>query len=390
MLLDLNGSLIFPLAQTATAATAKTNLTWLLSRDFGVITYLLATASVLLGLSTTTRTADRAIGRGALYDSHRALALLTLIALAGHIIALALDTFAQFSVPSLLIPFSIWYRPFWSSLGIIAAYGIVAVYFSFYIRDRIGYRTWRSLHYITFVVFILATIHGFTAGTDGKATWSVLMYVTTVLAVGGMLTYRMMRGKELRPRWAWLTEFGDEGAARLAVGTATVVGAAFLVGVLVLTSGSKPSSTAAFAEARAQEAPIPDAPPTPTTSVNRQQEEEQEQQQGTQEEQQSATVQFTGTSTGSGWRLASLSLRGTELDLDSTGQFVLIRTDTGETIFQASQPVIVSGSQGSVQSTMDGVGTFTGRTLSIDGTYVVSGGRVSLTGTVVLTGSASR
>jgi hypothetical protein len=211
------------------------------------------------------------------------------------------------------------------------------------------------------------------------------MYVAAVLAVAGMLTYRLLRGNGLRPKWAWLAEHGDEGAARLAIGTAAVVGAAILVGVLVLTSSSTPSAAATTdAQLRADEQPIADSAPS---QADRQREEEQERPAA---QQQTANVQFSGTASGDGWRLVSPSLRGTELDLGASGQFALIRSDTGETIFKASQPVDVNGQQGQLQTVLSGVGSFAGRQLSIDGTYVVSGSQVLLTAGVVLDAGATR
>jgi len=367
----------------APGAATKTGVTWLIARDLGFLTYVLATASVLLGLSTSTRTGDRTVGRGAIYDSHRALALLTLIALGGHILFLALDNYAKFSISSLFIPFTIWYRPFWSSLGILAAYLVVTIYASFYVRSRIGYRTWRIVHFATFAVFVLAVVHGFMAGTDAKASWAVLLYVFSVGAVAVMMTYRLLRGANVNPRWAWMPDFGDEGAARLAFALGTVMVALALTGVVLLTSGTQPT-TAAVDDDTEVEAPAASAPAAQTDPATLPDASEPELRR------RAGNAVFSGSAGSNGWRLTSPSLAGAELDVTNAGQLSLIRLDTGQAIFQTSAAVTISGDAGPLQVTLDGVGPYVGGYMTIDGNYQVTAGQVNLAAHVEVATPVSR
>jgi methionine sulfoxide reductase heme-binding subunit len=355
----------------APGVATGTNTTWLIARDLGLVTYLLATSSVLVGLATSTRTGDRTVGRGAVYDSHRALALLTLTALSGHILFLALDSYAQFSITSLFVPFTIWYRPVWSSLGIVAAYLLVAVYASFYVRSLIGYRTWRALHYATFGVFVLATLHGFMAGSDAHASWSIMLYVGAVGSVAVMLTYRLLRGVSVAPRWAWLDSVGDEGAARIAFSMATVMGAVVLTGVVLLTAGT-PATTAASDDNATVQNPAASVPSSQSDPANPPNANEPQYQR------RSGNVVFSGTVESDGWRLQSPSLRGVELDVTNSGHPTLIQLNTGETIFQSSSIVSVVGTSGSFQTTLNGVGQYAGGRVIIDGNYQVAADQVSL------------
>ena len=128
---------------------------WLGARSTGLVAYALATCSVLVGLVTATWTRDRNPGRAIVYDTHRALSLLTVLVVAGHVLLLAFDRYTQFGPTDLLVPFTSWYRPVWTGLGVLAAYVLLVVYASFYVRSRIGYKTWRTLHYATFAVFVM-------------------------------------------------------------------------------------------------------------------------------------------------------------------------------------------------------------------------------------------
>jgi methionine sulfoxide reductase heme-binding subunit len=361
---------LFLSAAPASVATG-TNTTWLIARDLGLVTYLLATSSVLMGLATSTRTGDRMVGRGAVYDSHRALALLTLAALSGHILFLALDSYAQFPITSLFVPFTIWYRPVWSSLGIVAAYLLVAVFASFYVRSLIGYRAWRTLHYVTFGVFVLATLHGFLAGTDAHASWSIMLYVGAVGAVGLMLTYRLLRGVSVAPRWAWLDTVGDEGAARIAFAMATVMGALVLAGIVLLTSGA--STTAASDTEQTVQNPATSAQSDPATPRDDDQPQYQRR---------TGRVVFSGTVDSGGWRLVSPSLQGVELDVSNSGQPTLIQLDSGRMIFNTSISLSLTDTTGPFQTTLNGVGPYAGGRVIIDGDYQVSSGEVSITALV--------
>ncbi len=166
---------------------------WFAARAAGILAFLLATASVLFGLATSTRLGDRQVGKGNVVDVHRALSLLTLLAVGGHILFLSLDEYASFGAGELLVPFMSWYRPAWTGLGVLAAYLAAAVFASFYVRSRIGYKAWRVFHYAAFAVFVLATLHGLMAGTDSGAVWVDALYGTAVAAVAAMLAYRVTR-----------------------------------------------------------------------------------------------------------------------------------------------------------------------------------------------------
>ena len=70
-------------------------------------------------------------------------------------------TFAQILVPG-LAP----HAPVAVAFGQVALYLTAIVTASFYVRRRIGQRTWRTFHYPTFLVFVGVTVHGIAAGSD--------------------------------------------------------------------------------------------------------------------------------------------------------------------------------------------------------------------------------
>jgi len=203
------------------SGTGTSQAIWFAARSAGLVAYGLATCSVLFGLATATRAGERSAGRGAVADVHRALSLLTMLAIGGHVLLLAFDRYTQFGPADLLVPFASWYRPAWTGFGVLAAYAALVVYASFYVRSRIGYKTWRTLHYMTFTVFVMATVHGLRAGTDSSAIWAKGLYAVAVSAAALAVSYRLLRGAGPKPTWAWEPRAGDLGDVRVALAAGT-------------------------------------------------------------------------------------------------------------------------------------------------------------------------
>jgi methionine sulfoxide reductase heme-binding subunit len=156
---------------------------WILARASGLAAYALLTASVLAGLVLKARPFGTALRPAAVTDLHRSLALLGLGVLSAHGLALLLDHAVPIGIADLLVPGIAPYRPLATALGVLAAELMLVVYASFSLRKRIGARAWRRLHWATYLIFALATIHGLAAGTDSNTTWALALYGASTGAV---------------------------------------------------------------------------------------------------------------------------------------------------------------------------------------------------------------
>jgi DMSO/TMAO reductase YedYZ heme-binding membrane subunit len=165
---------------------------WVLARASGLLAYALLTASVLAGLVLKARPFGATPRPAVVTDLHRFLALLGLGALSLHGLALVLDTAVPISPADLLVPGIAPYRPLATGLGVLAAELMLVVYVSFSLRKRIGTRTWRRLHWATYLIFALATVHGLAAGTDSGTTWSPGLYGAATGAVVAATAWRIL------------------------------------------------------------------------------------------------------------------------------------------------------------------------------------------------------
>lgn len=165
---------------------------WLLARSSGITAYALITASVLAGLVVKSRPFGRAVKVADTVDLHRVLAFLGLAMLALHGVALTLDRTLQMPPGGLVIPGLSPYRPLPVALGVVACELTVLLVVSFSLRRRIGMRAWRAFHWASYLVFVMATVHGLTAGTDSAQPWARGIYLGAVGAVAFATAWRAL------------------------------------------------------------------------------------------------------------------------------------------------------------------------------------------------------
>jgi predicted ferric reductase len=175
-------------------ATHSDSLAWYSSRVLGFLAYGAVAISVVYGLLLSTGLLDRIAHRAVSLTLHQELSAIAIGLTGLHGALLALDTYVPQSVRQLVVPFAGPYRPEWVGVGQLAFYLMVVVYGSFFVRRQLGQRTWRALHYTTFLAFVGATVHGVMAGTDSPAGWAFLIYATATVAVVFLLGYRITLG----------------------------------------------------------------------------------------------------------------------------------------------------------------------------------------------------
>ena len=170
---------------------SRANLPWLLERLFAFMAYLALTGSVVYGLLLSTKILDAIAHRPISFALHQDLASIG-VGLAGiHGVLLGLDHSMPFSLAQIFVPGQARYAPVGVAFGQVALYLMAVVIASFYVRRRIGQRAWRALHYLTFLAFVGATVHGIAAGTDSSAGWARTLYLVSATVVTSLFGYRI-------------------------------------------------------------------------------------------------------------------------------------------------------------------------------------------------------
>ena len=178
-------------------ATATTpHLFWITSRAAGTAALFLSSLGVCAGILMSGRFMR---GRGAdLRPLHEALSLATIAALLVHGLSLVGDKFLNQSLVDVVVPFAGSYKTGWTSLGIIAAWMLVLLGPSYYVRRVIGQKRWVKLHRFTAVAWLLGIVHAIGEGTDAGSAWFVLLIAVTTVPALVLLTLRNFQGSVAR------------------------------------------------------------------------------------------------------------------------------------------------------------------------------------------------
>ena len=162
---------------------------WYVTRASGIIAYLLLWFSTILGLAVTSKYLDGMLDRLFTYDFHEFISLLALAFTLVHVIVLMLDRYLPYSLAQILVPFISPYRPFWVGVGVISFYLILLVTITFYLRNRIGTRAFRTIHYLSLISYVGVTLHGYYSGTDTALPSMKILYDVSGLAVLFLTVY---------------------------------------------------------------------------------------------------------------------------------------------------------------------------------------------------------
>ena len=213
---DILGWLVIAAQPLSAPLTSGSTLLWYATRATGIVSLVLLTGTVMLGITGTVRATSARWPRLVTAGLHRNLALTALALVVIHVVTTVLDPFASISVAAAFIPDSSAYRPLWLSLGAVAFDLMLAVIVTSLLRDRLNLRAWRAVHLLTYASWPIALWHGLGTGTDTRLIWVLAINVACVAAVGWAIWWRLSLSGEPRARAAGL-------AALVAVSVLTAV-----------------------------------------------------------------------------------------------------------------------------------------------------------------------
>ncbi len=191
-------------------ASAGPSAYWYLTRSTGAVALLLLTLSIALGVVDVERWSSPRWPRFVIDSLHRNVALLALVFLVLHILTSVLDSFASISIADAFIPFVGSYRPLWLGLGAVSFDLILAVILTSLLRARMGFSTWRAVHWLTYASWPIALVHGFGTGSDASSAWLLALSVACTALVAAAVLTRVLVG--------WPADIRRRGAALAGAG----------------------------------------------------------------------------------------------------------------------------------------------------------------------------
>jgi sulfoxide reductase heme-binding subunit YedZ len=160
-----------------------TDALWYLGRATGVVSLVLLSLVVGLGIATRSGRPLPGLPRFAVTALHRSASLLAVVLLAVHVVTLLFDPYAQLSLLALVVPFTAQAQPFWYGLGAVALDLVAALVVTSLLRNRLGPRVWRGVHWAAYAAWPVAVVHGLGSGTDAATVWMLTLTGVCVAAV---------------------------------------------------------------------------------------------------------------------------------------------------------------------------------------------------------------
>ncbi len=173
---------------------------WYATRASGIVAWLLLTASVLWGVVLSTKAFPDQRRPAWLLDLHRWLGGLTVAFVALHITSLIADSYVSFGPADVAIPFVSNWKPLPVALGIVAAWGLLAVELTSLAMRRLPKKVWRAVHLSSYLIFWLTTLHAAFAGSDTSQAMYQLTGAASIVAVAWATIYRLTHRKPVRGR----------------------------------------------------------------------------------------------------------------------------------------------------------------------------------------------
>ncbi|HEV3265267.1 MAG TPA: ferric reductase-like transmembrane domain-containing protein [Acidimicrobiales bacterium] len=212
------------MAAVGTGSTAM----WYLTRATGLVALVLLSATVVLGVVASVGWTTERWPRFLSQTVHRNLSLFCLVLIGVHIVTTVADGYVPIGYLDAVIPFRTPYRPLWVGFGALAFDLLLAVAITSGLRRRIGTRAWRSVHWLAYVCWPIALLHGLGAGTDTRLSLTLLINVLCVVAVVGAVGWRLVTGRTFSP--------GRRIAAAV-IGITTLIGVGIVAAVGPLRPG---------------------------------------------------------------------------------------------------------------------------------------------------------
>lgn len=164
---------------------------WYLMRGSGIVSLLMLTLVVALGIATAQRWQLGRLPRFVTTGLHRNASLLAVSFLALHVLLAVVDPDASVSVVSVVLPFVAGASAFWLGLGAIAVDLLAAIVVTSLGRRRLSQAAWRRVHLCAYAAWPVAWLHGFGMGTDRATAWMAGVDAASLLVVGAAIAWRL-------------------------------------------------------------------------------------------------------------------------------------------------------------------------------------------------------
>ena len=173
-------------------ALVTSKAVWYVMRGSGVVSLLLLTGVVALGILTSKRWQPGRLPRFVTAGLHRSIALVSVAFVGLHVLTAVVDPYAVVGFASVFVPFVAGRKPLWVGLGAISLDLVLALIVSSLLRSRLSARLWRGVHWLAYLAWPVALAHGVGMGSDSRTPWLVGVTAACLATVGALAAWRLL------------------------------------------------------------------------------------------------------------------------------------------------------------------------------------------------------
>ena len=188
-----------PILENVSGINSSTVL-WYASRATGVVTLLLMTAVVLLGLLVTRQGRLPGLPRFVVTGLHRNLSLVAVVFVALHVLTAVADSYVHIPLTATVIPLASSYERLSIGLGAVSLDITIALIVTSLLRRHLSRRLWRAVHLLAYASWPVAWLHSITSSTDLRHGWLFLLAVACALVVVVAVGWRLAAASRDVPR----------------------------------------------------------------------------------------------------------------------------------------------------------------------------------------------
>ncbi len=169
---------------------------WFLARSTGLVAGVLLVMAFVWGILLSTQLVKPVKRAAWLLDLHRWLGELTVLFVVLHLVGLVADSYVEFDLASIFVPFASEWRPVAVTWGVAGLYLLAAVQITSWqrIRSRLSRPVWLAIHLLSFPLLWVVAMHSGAAGTDvGNRLYLISALVLVALSVF-VVVYRVLAG----------------------------------------------------------------------------------------------------------------------------------------------------------------------------------------------------
>jgi len=169
---------------------------WWMARALGLLAFVALWASVLFGVFTSGKGGGGLFDKATIIHLHGRWAIAAQIATALHVIFVVADPISGVTPLAAALPLTSATLTGPVALGTLALWGLVLILVTTALSRRLSRTAWRAVHAAAFGTFVLALVHGVTAGTDTQAPIVRGLYLITTALLVGAIVQRLLLARQ--------------------------------------------------------------------------------------------------------------------------------------------------------------------------------------------------